>query len=175
MSEDYISHHGVKGMKWGVRKKQAKLYKKQLNDLDKESSMHAGKALKYNAKFNSQAAKGARYIEKHDSNPSARNVEKLRKIREKMTKAAETRNAHRDAVLQADSATLKVLAKCIEEGYTVKSKTVIRNSEKGRTYITGMLSGTLGLTTINSVRASKYYKGLDQYPWAVKGNKYDVE
>lgn len=200
MYENDLYHHGIKGMKWGVRryqnpdgtltpagrKREAKQYTKSLNDLDKESVKYIAKYMKKDAKTRRYANKGAKYIKKHDANTTEKDIKRLEKISSKMEAADKSAKEELAAFRNNDSATWKLIAEAAQKGYTVHSKEVTRNGEIGRTYIQGILGGTFGQITINSIRNSLYYNGrynytnkrgmvVDQAPWAIQGNKYKVK
>lgn len=172
-------------MKWGVRKSQAKSYQKQLNSLDKESVRQIAKSMKADVKVKRYGKKAVSYIRKHDTNPTSKNVIKLGKIHSKMNQAIDKRDTYRKTSKGIDSKAYKIMADAAVNGYTVTSNPIIRDGEKGRTYAQMILAGAVGHTVINSSRYPLYKgkykteygdtgKTIEQYPWAIVGNKYKV-
>lgn len=187
--QDELYHYGVPGMKWGVRramKKEAKSYQKTLNKLDNESVKYISKYMKSDQIAKKYANKGAKYIQKHNENGTDRNAKKLNKITDKMTKAVQKRDAAQEKFKSLDSKTWKLIGEAANKGYTVNSKQVMKNAEKGRTLAQIALTGPLGNSAISLYRSSKYsgnYTTVDkrtgrqisQSPMAIAGNKYKVK
>ena len=139
-----LYHYGVKGMKWGVRryhnedgsltaagkKHQARQYAKELNSLDKKQTAALSNVIRSDVKYMKRSASVDKYIDKHDSDPSQRNVDTLRKKREKMIAAAEKRDEYAKKYKQLDSESWDKIIKFANEGYTVNSKEVVRRTKK---------------------------------------------
>ena len=199
MQDVYLQHHGVKGQKWGVRryqnpdgtltaagrKRQAKQYTKQLNDLDKKSVKHIGNYMKADQQFKRKAREGVRLMKKSGDEGFDKNSDKFQKIESKMIEAGKRRDAEMKAFKETDSKAWKVLAEAAEKGYTVNSKQVYRDSEAGRTFISNILIGPVSTATISAVRNMLYsgeYPTIDkrtgrtvhQSPNLIQGNKYKV-
>ena len=179
--ELYLEHHGVKGMKWGVRKKQAKVYQRQLNDLDKEADENISRYMRYSEKTNKYLKKGAKIFKKSGENPTGKTAAKLDKLQEKATSAAKRAKFHDDTRKQIESDTFKLLAKLDGEGFAVNSKQTIRYTEKGRNYMQQFLLGPIGSVAVNVVPYLGKYQYTDskgrireQYPGNVQGNRYKV-
>lgn len=171
-------HYGVKGMKWGVRRaraKEARSYQKQLNTLDKQSTKHIGNYMKADVAGDRIKAKGRKYMNKHD-NLSPKHIEKMQKLSTKLQTVSTKRDNEKKAQEAIDSKTWKVMADAASKGYSITSKQVYRDAERGRTITQAMLTGPFGHALIDGVRSGTYTaKYGDQAPWAVKGNKYKVK
>lgn len=176
-NENELYHYGVKGMKWGVRRaraKEARSYQKQLNTLDKQSTKHVGNYMKADVASDRIKAKGRKYMDKHD-NPSPKNIEKMQKLTTKLQATNTKRDNAKKAQEAIDSKTWKVMAEAASKGYSINSKQVNRDAERGRTTVQVMLAGPLGHVLIDGIRTRTYAsKYGDQAPWAVQGNKYKV-
>lgn len=177
----YLAHYGVKGMKWGVRKKQAKLYQRQLNDLDKEAAENISRYMRYSEKTNKYLRKGAKIFKKSGENPTGKTATKLDTLQEKATSAAKRAKFHDDARKQAESESWKLLAKVHEEGYTVNSKKVTRFVEKGRTSMQQLLLSPIGNVVVNQRPYFGKYQTTDsrgrvveQIPGYIQGIKHKV-
>lgn len=177
----FLAHYGVKGMKWGVRKKQAKLYQRQLNDLDKEAVENISRYMRYSEKTNKYLKKGAKIFKKSGENPTGKTATKLDKLQEKAISAAKRAKFHDDARKQSESETWKLLAKLDDEGFIVNSKQVRRYTEKGRSYMQHLLLGPIGYAAVNVYPYLGKHQYTDskgrireQFPGEVQGNKYKV-
>lgn len=143
-----LSHFGVKGMKWGVRryqnedgslteagkeryydygdKKQAKSYQKRLNELDRVYSDSS-------KRIASLARKQAK------TKPTRRKASRLANKMLQEEKIASTAKAFMDNILSEASS----------KGYTISSKNVTRMSEDARAAVTGLLGGIGSLAVSN--------------------------
>ena len=164
---DVLEHYGIKGMKWGIRryqnydgtltpagkKRQARLYTRELNDRNKETSGVVSNAMKKYSSAN-------RTVKRNPEKGIKKMLEaaELSETAGKMTKEEENR-----------------IQQILSEGYQIKMKTVYRNMETGRQFAQVALAGPIGSALINSARLRKYSEFGDQAPWAVRGYKYKVE
>lgn len=169
-------------MKWGVRryqnadgsltpagrKRQAKSFTTALNRIDKETTKEIGKYIKADAKMR-------RYTNKNGENSNPEKIEKIR---------SEANNALKN-VKMYESITWKMIGDAASKGYTVDSKEVIRNTEKGRQFAFNFLIGPLGQSAVSLYEYNTLYKGhnlhtdkrgrtYSQSPMAVQGVKYKV-
>ena len=153
-----LYHYGVKGMKWGVRRKLKSIgYTAKLNSMDWKRTEKYARYMKADAK--------ARI------NPTEKN--KLK---------SEAR--HRD-LARIDSYIKNVITKAQSDGRKVHSIDVMKNVEKGRQRSLLYLTGIVGRYAINDYQNKKYYEGkyrvqdrygevIEQTPWRIKGTKYTV-
>ena len=171
---DTLMHYGVKGMKWGVRRDKRN-YQKRLNRLDQESVNELAKTMKATRTAKTADRKLQRRISKKPETSSRREIEKRNSLEQKSINAAKKAVDHMNKSKSIDSRTWEVAAEAIEKGYSVNSKQVYRNGERGRTYAQALLAGPFGSAVINSTRVDYYMRKFDgQTPWAVRGNKYKV-
>lgn len=170
MSEYILAHHGVKGMKWGVRryqnpdgsltadgrKRQAKRYQKELNKLDREASEKTATLIRRKHKYDKTLTQDAE---------------------DKMRRAQE-------ALKSVESKTWKKMAEIIEKGNDVESQNTVRFTKLGELAATHLIGGIYGTVTVQAITAAKYHgenpgvtsKGRQFYqtPYYVQGNKYRV-
>lgn len=66
-----------------------------------------------------------------------------------MNKAINKRDRANTAFNSIDSETWKVMAKATENNYRINSKQVLRNGERGQSYLHYALSGPIGNTAVN--------------------------
>lgn len=194
---DYNSlyHHGVKGMKWGVRKQQpksARYYKKTLNKLDKQAANKIGDYI-YNDAASKNTAQQIR-IKTDSLNYKGKNTstnKQLTKMKSKLTEQQQRAAASKKDLINIEKQQFKVIADAVNNGYSVVLTDAMRTTKRGTlaslasSAAFGVVLGEVvmnrkqnkysGKYTANFNVANKANVTVDQSPYMVKGVKFTVK
>ena len=182
-----ISHHGIKGQKWGERRYQnpdgtlteegRKRYlsytpykiQRSLNKIDKRTASVIALRNEAAAKSIKYARKGMKYANKHGD--SEKTTKKLTKLDNKIKKQKDSIASLEDIISMYDKAAWSRVNAALEKGYDVTIKNKTRTVMSGKNFIEslGISLGSAVLSVLTGVPAIAVVKQQK-----VKGNKYKV-
>ena len=203
-----LYHYGVPGMKWGVRryqnpdgtlteagrKRQARVYTKALNKLDKLSSKQNSIYIEndYRMRKLNTNPEGEWLVKRIPKEGSTLTKKQLRdnKLYDKRSKQNESTLYKRNMALKnidyVQTKTNEIINKASSEGYTVNSKQVYRSYKLGEYAAARFIAGPLGAIGYQAAITAMYYdkypvtnnrtgRKMQQSPMMVVGNKYKVK
>lgn len=85
-NDEYLIHYGVKGMKWGVRRKSSSYYSGKSDSLKKKNVKYASKVATTNAKASKYEKKAIKTAKRGDTDKSTKYSMKAANLRQKSAK-----------------------------------------------------------------------------------------
>ena len=180
-----ISHHGIKGQKWGERRYQnpdgtlteegRKRYssytpykiQRSLNKIDESAAKAEARIYNAEKKAGKYSVKGIKYANKHGE--SEKTTKKLTKLDKKIKKQEEKISDLNDLISKHDKASWSRINVALEKGYDVTINKGYRYVSLGEDFIK-----SLGLAAVSGVMSSKSYHVPGNY-YKVKKNKSNSE
>ena len=175
---NFISHYGIKGQKWGERNYQnpdgtlteegRKRYaskspyriQRSLNKIDESAAKAEARIYNAEKKAGKYNARGIKYANKHGE--SEKTTKKLTKLDKKIKKQEEKISNLKDLISKHDKATWSRINVALEKGYDVTINKGHRYVSLGEDFIK-----SLGLAAVSGIMSSKSYY--------VPGNYYKVK
>lgn len=184
MNEDYLSHHGIKGQKWGIRryqnpdgsltdagmKRYGKETTKKLNQLDKDIAT----AITARERAGYRMLKSNTELQRlKDEGKLDPNSKKTKKVANMALKSIKDFNEADATVKGLESEIWKTIGDSVSKGYAINSEPVMRMGTKGQKVLASMgIVGAAVNTSLYTHDKRKY--GSDAGAGYVKGAKYKV-
>lgn len=189
--ENSLEHHGVLGMKWGVRhyqnsdgsltsagkrryyanskssKKIAKGYERHLNDLDEEGAYQDRHGNQIKSKINSLNEKNEKYLSKSSERKSDRYLNKVAKNQAKINKLRNQQKLTEQNLKKSQIKTAQLLEEATDKGYDINGEWGTKQRNAG--YIA--MAGTVGAvaSSIAIPLTTGYISAVNFFPGAIAG------
>lgn len=169
---EYLEHHGIRGMKWGVRRYQnedgslttagkqrygmsdgegqrktsARKMQRDINNLDRGFANVAAEKRAANNQFNKRLRKTIDYSNRQGYGPDFRSHrdsdKKLNKLMNKTDKSLDKTIKSIKQMKEIQALQFKIIAKAADKGYTVTSKPVVRLGNTGKQRVASIFAAT---------------------------------
>lgn len=192
LGSNELYHHGIKGMKWGVRRYQnddgsltaagrkryevgdsrnGKIpsrgkFRRTLQRADNalgEIDYQARRSEKRVAKLAKKATKLQNKAENRKDGPTSRDTRKMSKLTDKLKKENEIKASLNKSKAEIKKSVNKTIAKCLESGYSINSKSYLHDVREGKHYLAYNMAGAGGMLVSRAMSDS-----------VVQGVKYKV-
>ena len=186
VTEESLSHHGVKGQRWGERNAEwypIDAYKKHLqntkdktkylNKLDDSMSNDKYDLHINNKKIDNLYRKKNKLDKKYEGNYNQKYLNKVAKIYPKIEKLELENIQLRENIAEAQEAVNKTITQFASEGLTIESKSIIRTAYKGEAFVKDAL-GSIGSVVMAKLNPTGVGVGLIGNN-KVYGMKYKVK
>lgn len=187
MEDDVITHHGIKGQKWGTRRWQnedgsltpagrehygvSKItrgsIKRSLNRADNlrsDAQYVINRSKKKSAKLQEKLKKRIAKTEEREGGATERDEKKIAKLKTKISKERNTQKAARRTQAELNESIKRTIKLANKNGLSVKSRDVYKDAEETRHLLAQFLGGT-GAQVISRLASDS----------VVTGRKYSVK